>query len=104
MKRQILLGAMLAVVPVVALAGPFPQGDAQKGEKLVREGRCNTCHVKLVGGDGTAIYTRAERKVKTSAGLLSQVRTCNTMLGTNWFPEDEENVAAYLNQTYYKFK
>jgi len=26
------------------------------------------------------------------------------MLGTNWFPEDEENVAAYLNQAYYKFK
>jgi hypothetical protein len=32
------------------------------------------------------------------------VRTCNTMLGTNWFPEDEENVAAYLNEVYYKFK
>lgn len=104
MKLPFLLGATLLVAPVAALANPFPQGDAQKGEKLMQESRCNACHVKLVGGDGTAIYTRADRKVRTPAGLLSQVRTCNTMLGTNWFPEDEENVAAYLNQVYYKFK
>lgn len=104
MTLQILVGAMLLAAPLAALANPFPQADARKGEKLVEESKCNVCHVKLVGGDGTAIFTRADRKVKTAAGLLSQVRTCNTMLGTSWFPEDEENVAAYLNQTYYKFK
>jgi mono/diheme cytochrome c family protein len=104
MKLPDLATAMLLVAPVGVLADPFPKADAQKGEKLVQESRCNACHVKLVGGDGTAIFTRADRKVKTAAGLLSQVRTCNTMLGTNWFPEDEADVAAYLNQAYYKFK
>lgn len=104
MRLQSFAGAVLAVASVAALANPFATADIQKGEKLVQESKCNACHVKLVGGDGTAIFTRANRRVKSAAGLLSQVRTCNTMLGTNWFPEDEENVAAYLNQTYYKFK
>ncbi len=104
MKVQTLLGAVAAAAAAGTLAAPFPKADVQKGETLVQQSKCNACHVRLVGGDGTAIFTRADRKVKTAAGLLSQVRTCNTMLGTNWFPEDEENVAAYLNQTYYKFK
>ena len=104
MKLQTRVGAILVVVPVSVLANPFPKADVQKGEKLVKESKCNACHVTLVGGDGTAIFTRADRKVRTAAGLLSQVRTCNTMLGTNWFPEDEAHVGAYLNQQYYKFK
>jgi cytochrome c2 len=104
MKLQTLIGSIVATAAATALANPFPKADAQKGERLVKESKCNACHVSIVGGDGTAMFTRADRKVKTAAGLLSQVRTCNTMLGTNWFPEDEENVAAYLNQAYYKFK
>ncbi len=104
MRLPFLLGVTLLAAAFAALANPFPKGEVQKGEKLVQESRCNACHIKLVGGDGTAIYTRADRKVRTASGLLSQVRTCNTMLGTNWFPEDEESVAAYLNQAYYKFK
>jgi hypothetical protein len=104
MKLRTFVGALLWAACATALANPFPKADVQKGEKLVKESKCNACHVSLVGGDGTAIFTRPDRKVRSAAGLLSQVRTCNTMLGTNWFPEDEENVAAYLNQVYYKFK
>lgn len=104
MKLQTLIGSIVATAAATALANPFPKADARKGERLVKESKCNACHVSIVGGDGTAMFTRADRKVKTAAGLLSQVRTCNTMLGTNWFPEDEENVAAYLNEAYYKFK
>lgn len=104
MKLQRILGTLLAMAAATAFGAPFPKADPQKGEKLVKESKCNACHVSIVGGDGTAIFTRTDRKVRTAAGLLSQVRTCNTMLGTNWFPEDEENVSAYLNQTYYKFK
>jgi cytochrome c2 len=105
-KRELmkLLLAIMLWAAGAAIAEPFPKADAGKGQKLVTQSKCNACHVSIVGGDGTAIYTRADRKVKSASGLLSQVRTCNAMLGTNWYPEDEENVAAYLNQTYYKFK
>jgi hypothetical protein len=30
------------------------------------------------------------------------VAACNSMLNTGLFPEDEESIAAYLNEAYYK--
>ena len=29
---------------------------------------------------------------------------CSAQTNAGWFPEDEANVAAYLNQRFYKFK
>jgi hypothetical protein len=39
-----------------------------------------------------------------AAQLLAQVQGCNTNLGKGCFPEEEEHVAAYLNQAFYGFK
>ncbi len=82
---------------------PFANADIKAGKALL-EKHCISCHASSFGGDGSGIYTRDDHKVKTAKGLVSQVRNCNTMLGLKWFDEDELNVAAYLNQTYYKFK
>lgn len=95
--------ALLALLPLAAFADPFPKGDPRIGEKLVQE-KCVACHVRLAGGDGSAIYTRAERKVNSPTSLRQRVAVCNAQLGSGWFPEDEEHAAAYLNQRYYKFK
>ncbi len=100
MKPLIFAFLMLMTVPV--LAGPFADADVAAGQRLV-EKNCISCHASSYGGDGSAIYTREYRKVKTSKGLLAQVRNCNTMLGLKWFEDEELNVAAYLNNTYYKF-
>lgn len=100
MKPLIFAFLMLMTVPV--LAGPFADADVAAGQRLV-EKNCISCHASSYGGDGSAIYTREYRKVKTSQGLLAQVRNCNTMLGLKWFEDEELNVAAYLNNTYYKF-
>lgn len=81
----------------------FAKGDVAAGKALV-EKSCVSCHAASFGGDGSAIYTREYHTVKTPKGLLAQVRACNTNLGLSWFEEDELNTAAYLNQTYYKFK
>ena len=56
------------------------------------------------GGDGSGIYTREDRIVKSAKGLLAQIRNCNTMLGLKWFEDEELHVASYLNKTYYKFE
>ena len=80
----------------------FAKADSKTG-KVLLEKHCISCHASSYGGDGSAIYTREYRKVKTSKGLVAQVRACNTNLDLKWFEEDELNVAAYLNQTYYKF-
>ncbi len=80
----------------------FAKTDVKAGKGLVDK-NCISCHASSYGGDGSGIYTREYPKVKTSKGLVAQVRNCNTMLGLKWFEDEELNVAAYLNQTYYKF-
>ncbi len=80
----------------------FAKADVNAGKALVNE-HCISCHASSYGGDGSAIYTREYNKVKSPKGLLAQVRNCNTMIGLKWFDDEELNVAAYLNQQYYKF-
>lgn len=83
-------------------ADPFPQGDPVAGKALV-EKNCVECHIGMLGGDGSKIYTRPDHKVKTASALLTQVRSCNTNLNVKMFEDEELNVASYLNKTYYKF-
>ena len=88
----------------IVCAEPFAKGDAAAGKKLFDQAKCMTCHVQRVGGDGSGMFTRADRRVKSAEGLTKQISFCVHQLGVAWFPEDEEHVAAYLNRQYYKFK
>lgn len=81
----------------------YAGGNPEAGKALL-EKNCISCHASSFGGDGSAIYTRENRLVKTSRGLKAQVRNCNTMLGLKWFEDEELHVASYLNQTYYHFE
>ena len=91
--------ACLAVlVPLTAFATP----DAKEGRKLVQAHKCEACHQEKVYGPVGTIYLRKDRKVTSWAKLKSQVAACNTMLNSGLFPEEEEHVAAFLNETYYK--
>jgi mono/diheme cytochrome c family protein len=94
---------VLALLPLAAAANPFPKGDPKIGKKLV-EAKCVSCHVRLVGGDGSDIYTRIDRKIGTPQALLQRIAACNAQVNAGWFPEDEMHAAAYLNQQYYKFR
>lgn len=76
----------------------------ENGKKLVTEAKCEACHIGKVGGDGSAIYLRKDRRVTTKSKLLPQVERCNSELSLGLFPEDETAIAAYLNATHYKFK
>ena len=89
---------MFALAPGFAAAG----GDPALGVKLVAESRCETCHHKTLG-DAQAIYLRKDRKVTSIEKLKAQVTRCNTELDLKLFPDDEEHIVAYLNDTYYKF-
>jgi hypothetical protein len=103
MAMKLLLLLIGVALTASAHAGPFAGGDAKKGKTLV-EKKCAACHVSLFGGDGSGVYTRADRKVKTDKQLAARIAGCNANTGAGWFPEDELNAAAYLNQTYYHFK
>ncbi len=99
--KSLLIGSLI-LLSGIASAEPFMSADANAGKALVAK-NCVSCHAESFGSDGSSIYTREFRKVKTSKGLVAQVRNCNTMIGLKWFEDEELNVAKYLNQTYYKF-
>jgi hypothetical protein len=101
--KSILLFAGLLLAGNSCANDLFKNADLAAGEKLIKT-NCISCHASSYGGDGSGIYTRELRKVRTPNGLVAQVRSCNTMLDLKWFEEDEINSAAYLNLHYYQFK
>ena len=96
--RRILIPALLAA-SAAAVAAPDP-----KTGKALHDKQCVSCHVQRFGGDGSKIYTRSPRMINDKVALGQRVSFCANQIGAKWFPEDEENVAAYLNQQFYKFK
>ena len=97
-------------LPLIALActlvGPpaFAAGKPEEGGKLVAQHKCENCHHNKTLGDAKAIYLRRDRRVTTLEKLKAQVTACNTELNIGLFPEDEEHIVAFLDQTYYKFR
>ncbi len=99
----LLFGAL--ALPAAAQTQPkaFAAGDPKAG-KVLNEKDCIACHSRRFDGKADEMYLRADRKVHTPEQLIAQISYCNSQLGTNYFPEEEEHVAAYLNLQYYKFK
>ncbi len=85
-------------------AAPFSKGDPQAGKKLFDQYNCNSCHKEKVGGDGSAIFTRPDRKVTSPQKMLEQMTMCSGALGKNLTQQEQQHLGAYLNQNYYKFK
>jgi len=104
MNNRLIATLILFSLSAIAHATPFAKGDADKGKEIYAQHKCNSCHIRMVGGDGSAMFTRAGRKVKSPASLSTQITNCSTNLGLMLFEDDEENIAAYLNKNYYKFK
>ena len=95
--------AILASAPVFAQSDAFPFGDPKLGKKVLEE-KCSGCHVARFGGDGSGMFTRANRKPASAQSLLAWVQRCNANVRTGLNGEEEQSVAAYLNEAYYKFK
>ncbi|MGZ8254572.1 MAG: hypothetical protein ACXWVT_06955 [Burkholderiaceae bacterium] len=98
MKIRVAVACLALLAPLSTNAAP----DASEGRKLVQQHKCEACHESKVYGAPGAIYTRKDRKVTTWSKLRSQVQACNTMLNIGLFPDDEEHIATYLNEAYYK--
>ena len=100
--------SLLIVISLFCLVGnasaaSYDKGDPKIGKALLDKS-CQSCHAAMYNGDSSKIYTRANRIVKTPQQLSARVTACSVNTGTGWFPEEEADVAAYLNQQYYKFK
>ena len=83
-----------------ASANPFPNGDTENGKKIFDQYNCNSCHDKLMGGNGNAIFTRPDHKVRNADELLRQIHVCSGNVGANLNPQEEQDLGAYLNRFY----
>ena len=104
MKLTLIPTFLVALLSVAFSAPVLAAPDLANG-KAIDQQKCYSCHAKKTGfGNGDMIYTRADGKVKSMADLKKMVGLCNTQLRLDLFPEDELDVAAFLNQQFYKFK
>lgn len=104
--RRLLVAAIAAWSTAAGAEGTadgFRNGDATIGEPIASRD-CNACHARRFEGDADRIYLRPDRKVRSAAQLMAQIRYCNTELGAGYFPDEEEHIAAYLNNRYYHFQ
>jgi hypothetical protein len=103
MKKFLFLVLLTSAGVVNAQQHPlFKDADLQAGEKLIAENKCNECHIRRVGGDGSAIY-KPKGRINSAGALRGMVEYCNTELNLGFFPEDTNAVAAVLNKRHYKF-
>ena len=104
MKNYFLLLLIVCANAAQAQQHPlFKEADLPLGEKLIVENKCEECHKRRVGGDGSDIYNPKGR-INTAGLLRGMVEYCNTELNLSFFPEDTTAVAAVLNKRHYKFK
>jgi len=101
MKMKILLILLLLIN--TAHADPFPKGNFAAGKKVFEQTECKRCHIEMVGGDGTEIFTRSDRIALNPTLLQKQIKINGSRTGFNLTAQDELNLAAYLNKLYYKF-
>ena len=86
----------LIAATLLATTGAVSAADSANGKSLTEQ-NCMGCHED-------AVYTRKDRRVTSLAGLEKQVRRCELTLGLKWFDDDVNDVVAYLNENFYKFK
>jgi hypothetical protein len=104
MKKFVFLILMIQAGMANAQQHPlFKEADLVAGEKLIAENKCNECHIRRVGGDGSTIYNPKGR-INSAGALRGMVEYCNTELNLGFFPEDTNSVAAVLNKQHYKFR
>jgi len=100
------LGLSLALAGWAGRAAAEPEifkgADLKLGAELIASNRCDQCHIRNVGGDGSDIYNPKGR-INTAAFLRGMIEYCSTQLNLGFFPEESTAVAAVLNRRYYLF-
>jgi len=91
----VLVPALLSIAAAIA-AEPAERADAARGA-LLYEASCGECHT-------TQAHWREKHVVKTWPELLFQVERWQHIAGRGWSAREIEDVAAYLNQHFYRMR
>ncbi|RJQ47801.1 MAG: cytochrome c [Gammaproteobacteria bacterium] len=88
--------ALIILSAAFMLCGLTQAADAKRGEALY-QANCTRCH-------DTSVHTRPNSIIHSLDALKKRVRFCETNARLKWSDEQIEDVTAWLNQTFYKFK
>lgn len=89
-------GTAFAQVPSL-----FQGADLKLGEQLIAQNNCQGCHVRQVGGDGSAVF-KPKGRINSLGALRGMVEMCNTNLNLGLFPEEVTSISAVLNRDHYR--
>lgn len=92
MKLTLLLGA---VTLGLAACSEVPKGDPARGEQIHEV--CLDCH-------GTGLYVKPDRKIKSLDALRKETLRWGDYYNPALSSQDVDDVVAYLNRDFYKFK
>lgn len=98
LRRHSIPLAVVFISTLVILPAPrmAEAADAARGAALY-ESRCGSCHSESVHG-------RAKRVATDFEDVRRWVRRWNDNLTLRWGDEEIDDVAMYLNNTYYKYR
>jgi hypothetical protein len=78
---------------------------ANEGKELYLEAKCQKCHLQDEKFDPNSIKKEGVKsKVKNLKELKKWVIDCDNYFSVGWFPEEQDKVVKYLNETFYKLK
>lgn len=90
------LRVALLLVAVMTAGCTLPnKGNAGRGEKL---------HAECVGCHGTELYDPDVRRVKSYGELVKEVHRWNDTMNPTFNAQETEDLIAFLNETYYRFR
>ncbi len=101
--RKLTISSTIFVWLLSATAHGFLLGDPGNG-KLVHQDKCAACHIDRFGGDGSEIYLRKDRRIKTVEGLMAQVEFCDRQIKSGLKDDQLDDLVIYLNENYYNFE
>lgn len=94
--HNVVAAAALALAAVaLALATPAASADWARGKSLY-DAKCGGCHSESVHG-------RVKRDARDFEAVRAWVTRWNTSLALRWDADEVDDVAAYLNITYYGY-
>ena len=91
------LFATIAAVAALVLVIPreAPGADTERG-RVLYESRCGGCH-------SASVHGRGKRVASDFDDVRRWVGRWNASLGLRWGDEELDDVAVYLNNTYYRY-
>ncbi len=91
-----ILTTTVIAAAALASANVWAAADAQRG-KALHDKSCFGCH-------NVSMYTRPNSIIHSFPDLANRVKFCETQNGMSWNNDQVKDVAAYLNENFYKFK